>query len=299
MSLDRFSMCSFTVMSTPFEEQLDAIVEAGVPGVGLCEALIPEGWTADRLGAELDRRGLKPTICITALLSPLPLVLFPGPEDPVEREARIAESIRLFGAIGADAVVVLTGPAQDRPADEAEEVAVAAIARLTELAAVAGTRLALEPIYRADHESWSLLWNLPEAIRIVDQINHPALGITVDPFHLWDTDDFHGWIRRAGPRIAAVHVNDRGADHRSWADRRIPGTGIIDLAGMLRACEEAGYAGYYDCEIFSDDGSLGVADYEDSLWKRPAVSVVRECAAGFVAAFGDAQAPETGVAARD
>ena len=295
MISERFSMCSFTLMSTPFEAGLDAIAEAGVPGVGVCETLIPEGWNATRLGTELSTRGLEPTICITSLLSPLPLVLFPGPDDPAEREACLVESIRFFGELGADAIVVLTGPAQGRSVDEAEEIAIEAIARLADVAAEAGTRLALEPIYRADHLDWSLIWDLPNALRIVDQIDNPALGITVDPFHLWDTDDFHGWIRRAGPRIAAVHVNDRGVDHRGWVDRRIPGTGIFDLTGMLSACEDAGYAGAYDCEIFSDDGSLGVADYEDSLWKRPAAAVVRECASGFEAAFADVQHGGAGV----
>jgi sugar phosphate isomerase/epimerase len=294
MSADRFSMCGFTLMTTPFVDGLDAIAEAGVPGVGICEALIPEGWGADRLRSELDRRDLKPTICISALLSPLPLVLFPGPDDPTERERNLAESIRLFGAIGAESVVVLTGPAQSRSVDEAETIAFGALARLADVAAASGIRLGLEPIYRADHENWSLVWDLPGAIRVVDAIDHPSLGITVDPFHLWDTSDFHGWIRRAGPRIAAVHVNDRGADHRSWADRRVPGTGIIDLPGMLRACEDAGYLGAYDCEIFSDNGTLAVAEYEDSLWDRPAITVVRECAEGFRAALAEAQRRDRG-----
>lgn len=286
--MSRFSMCTFTLMTTPFEAGLDAIAEAGVTGVGVAEAQIPEGWDADRLSRELAARGLEPTICITALLSPLPLVLFPGPDDPAEREAALAESIRLFGAIGADSVVVLTGPAQGRDAAEAEEIATAAIGRLADVAQAAGTRLGLEPIYRADHGNWSLVWDIPEALRIVEAIDHPALGITVDPFHLWDTEDFHGWIRRAGARVTAVHVNDRGADHRSWADRRIPGTGIIDLAGMIAACEDAGYRGRYDCEIFSDDGTLGVAEYGDSLWRLPAIDVVRACAAGFEEAYAAA-----------
>ncbi len=288
MSLDRFSICSFTLMTTPFADGLDAIADAGVPGVGVCEALIPDGWNADRLRTELEQRELTPTVCIPALLSPLPLVRFPGPESVAEREAGLVDSIRLFGAIGAESVVVLTGPAQQRPTDQAETIALESIARLAVVAAEAGTRLALEPIYRADYLEWSLVWDIPGALRVIEQIDHPSLGILIDSFHLWDTEDFHGWIRRAASRIAAVHVNDRGSDHRSWVDRRIPGTGMLDLLGMLRACEDAGFVGHYDCEIFSDDGSLGVDNFEDSLWKRPAPAIVAECAAGFETAFAAA-----------
>lgn len=289
MNIDRFSVCNFTLMSTPFEAALDAIADNGIPGVGVCEALIPEGWSADRVRSALDTRGLAPTVCIPALLSPLPLVLFPGPDDPAERERGLAESIRLFGALGAEAVAVLTGPQQARSLDDAEDVALPAIARLADVAAEAGTTLALEPIYKPDHEDWSLVWDIPGAMRIVDAIDHPALGILVDAFHLWDTEDFHDWIRRAGSKVHAVHLHDRGSDTRSWADRRVPGTGVIDLAGMIRACEDAGYRGHYDCEIFSDSGLLGVDDYPDSLWKLPPTDLVAACAAGFLEAVEEAE----------
>lgn len=290
MTADRFSICNFTLLTTPFEEQLDVIAAAGIGGVGVCQNMIPAGWDADRLGRELARRGLEPTICIPADLSPLPLVLFPGPDEVAARERGLGEAIRLFGAIGAPAVTVLTGPARDLPAAEARDTALASLARLAEVAAAAGTRLALEPIYRADHLDWSLVWDLPGALGIVDEIGSRALGVLVDAFHLWDTDDLHAHIRAAGGRIAAVHVDDRGADHRSWADRRVPGTGVIDLPGFIAACEDAGFGGRYDCELFSDDGSLGVADYPDSLWKRPAGEVVLACLEGFQAAFAAAGA---------
>ena len=288
MIIDRFSICHFTLLTTPFEDFLDAVAGAGVPGVGICEATVPEGWDADRVRRELGSRGLLPTICLPALLSPLPLVLFPGPDAVADRERELVESIRFFGAIGAESVAILTGPAQARDLDEARALSVASIARLADVAAAAGTRLALEPIHRDDHENWSLIWDLPGTLGIVDEIASPSLGVLVDSFHLWDTDDFHGWIRRAGTRVAAVHVNDRGSDHRSWADRRVPGSGLIDLAGMILACEDAGFRRHYDCEIFSDDGSFGVADYPDSLWKRPAPDVVGACVEGFEAAFTEA-----------
>jgi sugar phosphate isomerase/epimerase len=155
------------------------------------------------------------------------------------------------------------------------------IARVAEVARAEGVRLALEPIHAADASDWSLVSDIPAALALLDEIGDPSIGLLVDTFHLWDTPDVEAHIRAAGPRIAAVHVNDHGRDHRSWADRRIMGSGVIDVVGWLRACEDAGFRGHYDCEIFSDDGTLGVADYPDSLWRLPGPELARQCVEAF------------------
>jgi sugar phosphate isomerase/epimerase len=62
-----------------------------------------------------------------------------------------------------------------------------------------------------------------------------------------------------------VHVNDWREPTRGWADRVLPGDGAADLPAILAALERAGWDGFYDLEIFSDNGAFGVA-YPDSLW---------------------------------
>jgi sugar phosphate isomerase/epimerase len=56
-------------------------------------------------------------------------------------------------------------------------------------------------------------------------------------------------------------------------DRVLPGDGIIDLPPLLAALDEGGFTGWYDLEIFSDDGRYGT-DLPDSLWKRPPVELL-------------------------
>jgi len=292
MSTGRASICNFTLLTTPFAEQFGVLAGAGATGMGVCEGMIPEDWTSERVRAELDAHGLRATICLPALLAPLPLVLFPGPDTVDERVAGLQESVRRLAPLEPEAMVILTGPAQELLAAEARERAVDGIARVAEVARAEGVRLALEPIHAADASDWSLVDDIPGAMAILDELDDPNVGLLVDTFHLWDTPDVHDHIRAAGDRIAAVHVNDRGADHRSWADRRVPGTGIIDLAGWLRACEDAGFRGHYDVEIFSDNGAFGVGEYDDSLWNRPPADVARECVEGLERA-----AEEAGVSA--
>ena len=71
-------------------------------------------------------------------------------------------------------------------------------------------------------------------------------------------------VRAAAHRLAGVHVNDWREPTRGWADRVLPGDGVAGVPAILAALEAAGWDGFYDLEIFSDDGTFGSA-YPDSL----------------------------------
>ena len=58
------------------------------------------------------------------------------------------------------------------------------------------------------------------------------------------------------------------------------GEGTLDLAGMLRALEAAGYDGWYDLEVLSDNGMFG-SSYPDSLWNVPPVQLVSRARVAF------------------
>ena len=64
------------------------------------------------------------------------------------------------------------------------------------------------------------------------------------------------------------------AGTRTGADRVLPGDGVADLPTILGALERAGWDGYYDLEIFSDNGAFGHA-WPDSLWDVPAAELAR------------------------
>ncbi|MGH3041364.1 MAG: sugar phosphate isomerase/epimerase family protein, partial [Gaiellaceae bacterium] len=97
---------------------------------------------------------------------------------------------------------------------------------------------------------------------------------TFDTWHLWDTPDLLAEIERHADRIVAVHVNDWRAETRGWCDRVLPGDGVSDLPGILRALHDAGWRGSYDLEVFSDDGTFG-SPYRDSLWREDSGDILR------------------------
>jgi sugar phosphate isomerase/epimerase len=54
----------------------------------------------------------------------------------------------------------------------------------------------------------------------------------------------------------------------------LPGDGVADLPRILGALDAAGWDGYYDLEIFSDNGTFGNA-WPDSLWNVPPEELAR------------------------
>ena len=72
-----------------------------------------------------------------------------------------------------------------------------------------------------------------------------------------------------------MHVSDWREPTRGWADRVLPGDGVAGVPAILAALDRAGWDGFYDLEVFSDNGSFGAA-YPDSLWDvDPAELVAR------------------------
>ena len=86
--------------------------------------------------------------------------------------------------------------------------------------------------------------------------------------HLWDTPEVEDASRRNAGSIVSVHVSDWREPTRGWCDRVPPGEGIADVERPVRVLADAGCDGFYDLEVFSDDGTFGNR-YPDSLMRVP------------------------------
>jgi sugar phosphate isomerase/epimerase len=187
-----------------------------------------------------------------------PLPLLPGPEDPRERVDAILASLERLHPFGPSGIVCLTGPG-DRA------TVVRGLAEVGAAAERLGLRIALEPYQRDGGELWSIVHTLGDAVELIDEVGSPAIGIQFDVWHLWNTPDLADEIEAHAGRLVGVHVNDRREPTRGWADRVLPGDGVADVPAILAALDRAGWDGFYDLEIFSDNGAFG-ASYPDSLW---------------------------------
>ena len=252
----RVSICEFTTLGASFEEDLAAYRAAGVEGIGVCEIKL-----ADDAARLLRASGLRATHCIPAVPSILPLPLMEGPDEPEVRIEALCASVHRLAALDPVCVVFLTGPGDAR--DVVRE-GVAAVAAAGESA---GVRVALEPVHPSQADVFSSVHTIPDALAL---IGTAPVGIMLDLWHVHDPAEIAPHVGS----IAGVHVSDRREPTRSHFDRVLPGDGVLDLVAAFRTLEAGGYDGWYDVEIFSDNGVFGDA-FPDSLWDVDAFALAR------------------------
>ncbi len=138
---------------------------------------------------------------------------------------------------------------------EDEESTRASIAHIRELAGLAGehdVRLAVKP------HVGQAIYNGATAMRLMDEVSEPALGLNFDPSHLFRADEEPAEIaRRWGPRILTSHFRDCAGRERQVGPppTQIPGRGIVDIPGTLAALRSVGYDGPLNLEV------IGAKDY--------------------------------------
>jgi sugar phosphate isomerase/epimerase len=260
-----FSISAVSTYHATFEEDVAAYRAAGCEGIGLWEYKIPSGQD-ERLRSTLDESRLRATICVPDVASFMPDGWFRLPIDTGERVDAIRASIRRFSAFDPATVLLMSGDPAGRAEDEARRLVIDGLRAAAEVAADLGLTIGFEPLRQA---SGSLVWTLPDALALLDEVGRDEVGIVVDTWHLWGSDRFLDHLRSDAGRILGVQVCDVRAETRSWCDRVLPGDGIIDWPAVLEALDAGGYRGWFDLEIFSDDGSFSEA-YPDSLWAWPA-----------------------------
>jgi sugar phosphate isomerase/epimerase len=264
--LRRFAICEFSTLNASFEDDLAAYAAAGADGISICELKLVEGREAEQLAAFRDS-GLEASTAVPAVPSILPLPKFPGPDDPEVRVEAILAGMRRLAPFEPSAFVCPSGPAGELDEVEARATVAEGLRALADESARLGIPVGLEPMSRYEQEDWTLVTTLGDAAELVDT-SGADVGLVFDTWHLWDSPGLEEEIERFGDRFVAVQVNDWRESTRSWCDRVLPGDGVIDLVPVLDAVEATGWAGCYDLEVFSDDGTFGHA-FEDSLWRLP------------------------------
>ena len=112
------------------------------------------------------------------------------------------------------------------------------IKKLTKEAEGRGVTLAVNP-----HTGGSI-YNTETLIPLLDEIDSPALGVTIDPRELYKAgDDPSETIIKIGRRIAHVHLRDclQREKYEAIAEEQIPGRGKLDFPEILKSLKRVGY----------------------------------------------------------
>jgi sugar phosphate isomerase/epimerase len=161
---------------------------------------------------------------------------------------------------------------------------VAGIRNLAEEARKVGLRIGIEPMREANRPRWTLVCSLAETLDLLEEVGDDDVGIIFDTWHMWDSDDVHNMIGVAIDRIHGVQIADYRDPTRSSLDRVAAGQGIAGIDRLVDEFRSAGYDGWYDLEIFSDDGRF-VNDFPDSLWKLDPLEYARVQVEGFMSCW--------------
>jgi sugar phosphate isomerase/epimerase len=280
-----FSISQVSTLAASFADDLRAYAAAGADGIGVWEMKLGSGSLE-----ELRATDLRCATAVPAVPSVHPLPLLPGPETPRERIDALLRSLEVLAPYEPSAVLCFTGPG-DR------ETAVRGVREIAREAERLGLRLALEPFQLQGIESWSILNTLGDAAGFIDEVGSDTVGIQFDTWALWNTPELLDEIPRYAHLVAGVHVSDWREPTRGWADRVLPGDGAADLPGIFGVLEDVGWEGFYDLEIFSDNGTFGAA-YPDSLWDLDAAELALRGREAFFNCWSKRRVPATAAGRR-
>ena len=263
-----FGVSQYTTWPQSFEQDLTLFQALGVENIEVCEAKLDAGNPRPQL-ERLKASGLKVTSVQPRLHSLFPDQPRPEPASPGERMKLLADSIELFGQYFPGATLVsISGAAPGGDYHEAYKTAAREYRELAKIAEGHGVRVALEPLNPILMNVDTFICSLAQARRVIEAVDHPAFGMFVDVWHIWEDESACELIAQTGSRIFGVHINDWNTP-RAFGDRYIPGEGQIPLAKLLKAIRDSGYQGAYTLEIFSELRLGG------SLWADPQKTVTQ------------------------
>ena len=170
-------------------------------------------------------------------------------------------------ALGAPCIVLVAGglPQYSRPGSAPSRDIAAAraqvhdgIAEMLEYARQAGMPLAIEPLHPAYAADRACVNTTKQALDICDALDPQrtgALGVALDVYHIWWDPELMGQIARAGKRSPARVSRLRLAGANQRHPERPRHDGRRRDRHQVGSCRRrgAGFAGYSEIEIFSND----------------------------------------------
>ena len=246
----KLCMHTITTRPWPLEVALDRYAAAGIGGISVWQdAVAPLGprFAGDALRAS----GLQ-------VVSYVRGGFFPA-LDGSERQRAVDDNRRMLdeaAAIGAPLLVLVCGAEPRQALDISRRQIREGIEALLPHAEALGVRLGIEALHPMYADTRSAINTLGQANDLAEAIGHPLAGVVVDVYHLWWDPDLEAEILRcgAGGRLFAYHICDWKVPTRDLLnDRGLMGEGCIPLRQIRRWVQAAGFGGFEEVEIFSNE----------------------------------------------
>ncbi len=235
----KISIMLWTVFrDLPFEARLEKVVEAGYHAVELVGEY--SKWTEkDFRQYNKTRAGLGITFDTTAGLKH-------GVGDPSVREAFLADvraELNIMEKIGCPQLIVMSGNVVPGLAPEAQHAScVEGLKRAAELVEGKGVTLLIENIDLEENPHY-YMWSVPEAFKIVEEVNHPQVKFLYDFYHAQISGgNLIANLKKHPDKVGLVHIADVPGRHE-------PGTGEINYLNIYKKLAELKYQHYVAMEF--------------------------------------------------
>lgn len=282
----KYAVCCW---STPKNDSFQDIEQCAAIGAaaGLWERKMEPGQD-EKIMEALHAHGVTPGIFVPNDWTILPVPLNPATASLTWRElsANIANSCRRLAPF--DPLAVLVGPGghgQKSMMGHPVQEIIEGLKVIANAAGEVGLRIAFEP-YAS--RRGAEIHNLTIAMDVIDKTGCSNVDLLPDVWHYWPEPNAHAELRQFVDRIVALQVNDARIQERSWCDRVHPGWGENKCRDLVATLIDAGFDGWYDFEVFSDDGRWGNA-WPDSLWAKPHAEFLREGYENFARVYSEAE----------
>ena len=226
----KYGACTWTFGDAPLREVVERLAGMGYDGIELAGDL--ERLKTDEVKGVVEDCGMR-------IFSLTPDNVDPAHPDRAVREQAEYYYNRLldFAAeLGAPIVCCHGAVGRVRALSRMEEEKafyLQAVRRIGHRAEERGLRVALEVLNRYESH---LLNTAREAVRFVEEVGSPNVGVLLDAFHMnLEENDLTAAVRTAASHMILFHAAD--------SNRQAVGRGHTDFAGLMNTMKAIGYKG--------------------------------------------------------
>jgi len=236
---DRVSLSAISTFQWDLDTDLAFYERAGITAVGASLAKL------EAAGIEAGARRLRDAgIRVTNLIGIGPFHL-DDPEQWSEQRSRVARALDAAQAVGAECMILTTGPAGQLAWEDAADALQEALEPVIADAAARGLPFGLEHTnsLRVDV---GFVHSLAD---VVDLARRLGIGVCVETNACWAERSLAETIATGVDTFRVVQVSDFAIGTLSTPNRLVPGDGDIPLERILGQVLAAGYRGCFDLEL--------------------------------------------------
>lgn len=171
--------------------------------------------------------------------------------------------------VGAKTVICVSGSKHGHTVRHSRRLVVDGMRQMADYAERAGVTLSLLPMHRQFSKKWTYLNSLDETLDVLGLIRSSHVGLAFDTYQMFEEPDLLSRIPEIAPITNIVQLSDSNRVPCSEQDRRMPGEGVLPLTELIQGFQSAGYAGYFDIQVWS--GNVWKSNYTHLIEQSHAV----------------------------